>query len=160
MPAPGTPTQRIAIEPPRRAWSLRSRLTWLATLTTLIAWLTGGAGALIAAYQEGEKLYDEQLRDVAHVVLSFANHEIDEIRQDGRTDMVHEETAATLDPRYAYQIWSKDGELLLLSHNASRKPYAPLTQEGMLRPRHRWPTLLHLLVAQRRRFHADSGRGR
>ena len=66
------------------------------------------------------------------MVLSFANHEIDEIRQDGRTDMVHEETAATLDPRYAYQIWSKDGELLLLSHNASRKPYAPLTQEGLL----------------------------
>jgi signal transduction histidine kinase len=121
-----------ALAPTRRAWSLRSRLTWLATLTTLVAWLAGGAGALIAAYQEGEKLYDEQLRDVAHVVLSFATHEIDEIRQDGRSDMVHEETAATLDPRYAYQIWSKDGELLLLSHNASRRPYAPLDQEGLL----------------------------
>ncbi len=121
-----------ATAPARPAWSLRSRLIWLATLTTLLAWLTGGVGALIAAYNEGEKLYDEQLRDVAEVILSFANHEIDEIRQDGRTDKVHVETAATLDPRYAYQIWSKDGELLLLSHNARREPYAPLTREGIL----------------------------
>ncbi len=73
-----------ATAPARRAWSLRSRLIWLATLTTLLAWLTGGVGALIAAYNEGEKLYDEQLRDVAEVILSFANHEIEEIRQDGR----------------------------------------------------------------------------
>ncbi len=48
------------------------------------------------------------------------------------TDKVHVETAATLDPRYAYQIWSRDGELLLLSHNARREPYAPLTREGIL----------------------------
>lgn len=116
----------------RRAWSLRSRLMWLATLTTLIAWLTGGVGALIAAYKEGDKLYDEQLREVAAVILSFANHEIEEIREDGRTDKVHMETAATLAPRYAYQVWSKDGELLLLSHNARREPYAPVKREGFL----------------------------
>ena len=125
-------TSDTAGAPTRRAWSLRSRLMWLATLTTLMAWLAGGVGALIAAYQEGEKLYDEQLRDVAQVVLSFATHEIDEIRQDGRTDIVHEETAVTLDHRYAYQIWSKTGDLLLVSHNASRQPYAPLSQDGLL----------------------------
>ena len=121
-----------AVAAPRVAWSLRSRLTWLATLTTLIAWLAGGAGALIASYKEGEKLYDEQLRDVANVVLSFANHEIEEIRQENRSDMVHQETMATLDPRYAYQILSKGGALLLRSHNASLQPYAPLGKEGLL----------------------------
>jgi signal transduction histidine kinase len=107
-------------------------LTWLSTLVTLAAWLAGGVGVLAAAYIEAEELYDEQLRDVAQVILSFAAHEIDEIRQDGRTDSVHVETPATLHARYRYQIWSKDGELLLLSHNASRKPYAPLHQEGWL----------------------------
>lgn len=116
---------------PRREWSLRSRLVWLATLTTVVAWLAGGIGALYAAYQEGERLYDEQLRDVAHVIVSFATHEIDEIRQEGRGDRVHWETATTLDLRYAYQIWSKDGELLLQSPNAQREPYAPLQREGL-----------------------------
>ena len=127
-----TDGDRLTDSPPRRAWSLRSRLTWLATLITLLAWFCGGVGALVAAYYEGKQLYDEQLGDVARVVLSFANHEIDEIRQDGRTDRVHIETAATLHPRYAYQIWSRTGELLLLSHNAPRQAYAPLDHQGLL----------------------------
>ena len=124
--------QDSAVAPARRSWSLRSRLTWFATLTTLAAWLAGGVGAMVAAYTEAEKLYDEQLREVAQVVLSFATHEIEEIRQDGRSDGVHLETAATLHARYAYQIWSKGGELLLLSHAASRQPYAPLDRVGLL----------------------------
>jgi hypothetical protein len=84
----------------RRSWSLRSRLMWLVALATLFAWLSGGAGVLIAAHIESEQSYDEQLVDVARVILSFAEHEIEEIRADGRTDMVHQETAATLDPRW------------------------------------------------------------
>lgn len=118
--------------PARAAWSLRSRLTWLATGITLIAWLAGGVASLVAAYNEAERLYDQQLRDVAKVILAFATHEIAEIRQDGRSDAVHVETAETLHTRYAYQIWSKDGELLLLSHNAPRKPFAPIGPEGPL----------------------------
>ena len=128
----GTVGKEPPVAPMPRPWSLRTRLLWLAALATLFAWLTGGAGALVAAYNEGEKLYDEQLRDVAMVILSFVSHEIDEIRQEGREDMVHWETAATLDPRYAYQVWSKDGELLLRSHNAMREPYLPLHRDGFL----------------------------
>jgi two-component system OmpR family sensor kinase/two-component system sensor histidine kinase QseC len=103
---------------------------WLAALATLFAWLSGGAGVLIAAHIESEQSYDEQLVDVARVILSFAEHEIEEIRADGRTDLIHQETAATLDPRYAYQVWSMDGKLLLLSHNAPREAFAPLGKEG------------------------------
>ena len=40
---------RAAVAPARPAWSLRSRLTWLGALVTMFAWLTGGAGVLIAA---------------------------------------------------------------------------------------------------------------
>ena len=100
------------------AWSLRGRLMYLAAIATALAWLTGGAAVFIGAQQESERLYDQRLGDVARVILSFAGHEIDEIRQDGRTTPIHEESAATLDARYAYQIWSKDGQLLLMSHNA------------------------------------------
>ena len=128
----GTVSREAPTSAAPRSWSLRSRLMWLAALTTLIAWLAGGVGVLIVTYNEENKLYDQRLRDVARLILSFANHEIEEIRQDGRTDGVHLETASTLDPRYAYQIWSKDGELLLVSHNASRQPYAPLHKDGFL----------------------------
>ncbi|MEO8186090.1 MAG: ATP-binding protein [Burkholderiaceae bacterium] len=124
-------TQDSAAAPARRSWSLRSRLLWLACLTTLIAWLAGGVGILVAAYNQGEKLYDDQLRAVAHVILSFANHEIAEIRAEGRSD-IHLESATRLDLRYDYQIWSKDGELLLFSDHASRQPYAPLQRKGLL----------------------------
>jgi len=114
------------------AWSLRGRLMYLAAIATALAWLTGGAAVFIAAQHESETLYDQRLGDVARVILSFAGHEIDEIRQDGRTTPVHEESAATLDARYAYQIWSKDGQLFLMSHNAPAKPFAPLDHVGLL----------------------------
>lgn len=116
---------------PGRRWSLRNRLMWLAAIATAMAWLTGGAAVLIAAQEESEKLYDQRIGDVARVILSFAGHEISEIRADGRTDPVHEESAATLDARYAYQIWSKDGQLLLMSHNAPTTPFAPLSHVGL-----------------------------
>lgn len=118
--------------PAGRRWSLRNRLMWLAAIATAMAWLTGGAAVYMAAQEESEKLYDERLGDVARVILSFAAHEIDEIRQDGRTTPIHEETADTLDARYAYQVWSKDGQLLLMSHNAPMKPFAPLDHSGLL----------------------------
>jgi signal transduction histidine kinase len=119
-------------EAARPSWSLRARLMWLATIATVVAWVTGGAAVLIAAYQESEVLYDQRLRDVAAVILSFAHHEIEEIRAEGRPFPVHEETAVTLDPRYAYQIWSPSGELLLMSHNAPRQPFAALDHVGLL----------------------------
>jgi signal transduction histidine kinase len=104
---------------------------WSAALATVFAWLTGGAGVLIAAKVESEQTYDEQLADVARMILSFSKHEIEEILADGRSDMVHVETAATLDPRYAYQVWSNKGELLLVSHNAPRTPFVPLEHRGI-----------------------------
>jgi signal transduction histidine kinase len=104
----------------------------LAGIATVAAWLTGGVAVLVSAHQESERLYDERLRDLANVILSFANHEIEEIRADGTGDVVHQETAATLDARYRYQVWSKTGELLLLSHDAPRAPFAPLDARGFV----------------------------
>jgi signal transduction histidine kinase len=113
-------------------WSLRRRLMALAAIATIAAWLTGGVAVLLAANKESEKLYDERLRDVARVILSFADHELNEIREERPGDIVHEETAATLDARYRYQIWSDSGELLLVSHDTRRTPFAPLDTRGYL----------------------------
>jgi signal transduction histidine kinase len=116
---------------PRRikGWSLRARLMWLAAFATLSAWVAGGIAVYVASADESTLLFDQRLHDIGRVVLSFADHEIDEIRQEGRK-LVHVETASTLGSRYKYQIFSPAGELLLLSHDAPHTPFAPLGQQG------------------------------
>lgn len=111
-------------------WSLRRRLMALASIATVLAWATGGTATLLAAREESERLYDDHLREVARVILSFASHEIEEIRSERPGDIVHQETAGTLEPRYRYQVWSDSSELLLISHTAPRTPFVPLTARG------------------------------
>jgi signal transduction histidine kinase len=103
----------------------------IALLAVLMAWLAGGTAMYFAADEENDRMFDARLQDLARTVISFAEHEILEIQNDGRTDRVHQETEATLGSRYQYQIWDKKGELLLRSHNASdTRPIAPLEQLG------------------------------
>ena len=64
-------------------------------------------------------------------MLSFSEHEITEILGEGRTEMMHTETAATLASRYRYQIWTRHGTLLLHSYLGSKiAPMQPLGQTG------------------------------
>jgi signal transduction histidine kinase len=113
-----------------RDWSLRNRLIVLAAVASIIAWLTGGLAVLFAAREEGERLHDTRLEDVARVVLQFAAREIDEVSAEHPGNVVHLETAQTLDPRYRYQVWSARGDLLLVSTDAPRDPFAPLDVSG------------------------------
>ncbi len=116
-------------ETPSRGWSLRNRLLALAAVATVTAWVAGGATVYLVGAEESERLFDEQMEDIGRAVLSFSEHEIEEIRSEGR-DIVHVETAQTLGPRYKYQIFSPAGEPLLLSYDAPRTPLAPLDQTG------------------------------
>jgi signal transduction histidine kinase len=120
-----------------KQWSLRGRLMIIALAATLAAWFAGGSAMYIAADEENDRLFDARLQDLARTVISFAEHEILEIQNDGRKDNVHQETEATLGSRYQYQIWDKKGKLLLRSHNASEsRAIAPLSQLGF--GHHRW----------------------
>jgi signal transduction histidine kinase len=122
---------------PTKQWSLRCRLMIIALAATLAAWFAGGAVMYIAADEENDRLFDARLQDLARTVISFAEHEILEIQNDGRKDNVHRETEATVGSRYQYQIWDKKGNLLLRSHNASdSRAIAPLSQLGF--GNHRW----------------------
>src|SRR5882672_8818358 len=113
-----------------REWSLRNRLMALAAVAAIMAWLTGGIAVLLAARDEGEQLHDVRLEDVARVILQFAAHEIDEIATERPGEVIHLETAATLDRRYHYQVWSAAGRLLLISSDTRREPFAPLEASG------------------------------
>lgn len=122
----GAPTSK----PAQRGWSLRNRLLALAAVSSLLAWLAGGAAVLFAAHDHGEQLHDARLEDVARVVLQFAGHEISEISAERPGEIVHLETRGTLDPRYRYQVWARTGELLLISADAPRAPFAPPVTRG------------------------------
>lgn len=117
-------------------WSLRWRTYVVATLTCLLAWIAGGAAIYEAAAREYEAMCHENLRNLAQTVLSFASHELrevmsDELPHEGATP-VHAETVSTLGSRYSYQIWSKDGKLLLRSaHAITTGPYGPLGVAGL-----------------------------
>jgi len=115
----------------RRRWSLRNRLMLLAAVGTLVAWVMGASVVYFVAAKESHDLFDERLRRMGAVVLSFAEHEIDEIRSEGR-DIVHIETELTLGARYKYQIISSSGEVLLLSYDAPRTRMAPAEQKGLV----------------------------
>jgi signal transduction histidine kinase len=130
MASVSTPSPDV-IAASRRRWSLRNRLIALAVMGTLVAWVMGAAVVYFAAAKESHDLFDERLHRMGAVVLSFADHEIDEIRSEGR-DIVHIETELTLGSRYKYQIVSDSGELLLLSFDAPRALMAPLQQVGLV----------------------------
>jgi len=112
-----------------RPWSLRGRLLLLTTAVTATAWLVGGAAMFIIGRHVSDLLFDQRLRDIAGALLTFADHEIDELQQSG-ADVVHIEGAQTLGARYRYQIWSQKGELLLVSVGAPRTPFAPFSERG------------------------------
>ena len=114
-----------------REWSLRSRLLAIAAVASLTTLLSGGAAMHWAAQREDERLLDSRLEDLARTVLSFSEHEITEIIGEGRTELMHTETAATLGSRYRYQIWTRHGNILLHSYKASASvPMLPLRQTG------------------------------
>lgn len=116
-----------------REWSLRTRLLWIAAVASLSMLLAGGSAMYWAAEKEDQRLLDSRLEDLARTVLSFAEHEITEILGDGRTEMMHAETAATLGSRYRYQIWTRHGTLLLHSYQASKsQPMMPISKTGFV----------------------------
>ena len=108
-------------------WSLRSRLLVIAAVTSLGTLIAGSGAMYWAAESEDHRLLDSRLEDLARTVMSFSEHEINEIIGDGSTDLVHTETAATLGSRYRYQIMTRHGNMLLHSYKASPKvPMASL----------------------------------
>ncbi len=76
-----------------------------------------------------DALFDQRLSDIAGSLLTFADHEISELQAAGG-DVVHVEGAQTVGARYRYQIWSRDGELLLVSVGTTRNPFAAFSEPG------------------------------
>jgi len=87
-----------------------------------------------AVQREDAVLFDARLSDLAHTLLAFADHEIRELEADGAAMPERFESDATMHGRYSYQIWSRQGRLMLASANAPRAaPLVPLAELGWSR---------------------------
>ena len=106
-------------------WSLRRRLMFIAGAGTVAAWLVGGLVVLMAAREQSEQLHIARLEDFAHVLMRFAEHEIEEIRAERPGEIVHVETSVTLDRRLRYQVRNASGELVLVSADTAVEPFVP-----------------------------------
>ncbi len=131
MPLSGSTTARSAAA----GWSLRGRMLGIALGVALLAWLVGGlAFFLVDARVDGERR-DARLIHLARTLAAFAEHELAEVgaQADGPTPTEgHVERVAALDVRYLYQIWRRDGALLLRSHEApAAAALVPTRQPGL-----------------------------
>ena len=128
MPNPSE-RARLVEQPGATRWSLRRRVIWLTVSVTAVAWVLGAIAIALVQNRISENLFDQRLKDIAGALLTFADHEISELQEAGG-DVVHFEGAATLGLRYKYQIWSNDGQLLLISVDTPRQPFVPQTGNG------------------------------
>jgi signal transduction histidine kinase len=111
--------------------SLRRRMLGAAAVACALSWVAGGLAIYNALHQADAQIFDARLSDIAHTLLAFADHEISEIQAEGGTPPRHIETEGTAQGRYLYQIWSREGRLVLASANAPLDaPLMPLAKLG------------------------------
>lgn len=112
--------------------SLRLRLAAIALVGTLLSSLAGGWLMNHGASQQNEILHDQELADLGRTILRFAQHELLEIQADPKLagTTVAFDSGVDLDSRYRFQIYGRDGTLLLRSSNAS--PTMRLAPAGQL----------------------------
>jgi signal transduction histidine kinase len=99
-------------------WSLRVRLSLIATLALLASLLFGGVALYTAASVVEQQIHDARLEHLGSTVLAFIEDEIagqDAQNTVPRLALKTRPTAALL---YRYQVWSKSGVLLLHSYEA------------------------------------------
>ena len=113
-------------------WSLHTTLRVIVLSVALLAGLIGSVGIYAEAQRQHTQMLDEQLKVLAHTIVTFSEHELMEVRESGLTrDPMHRDSTAAMTTGYRYQIWGKDGTLLLYSTNASpRVPMIALDFRG------------------------------
>ena len=118
---------------------MRRRLAAIALFVCTATLLAGAAAMHRADHISDKNVLDARLVTLAHTVLAFAEHEIEEEGfAEGLGDAA-QETEGSLGTRYHYQIWSLEGRLLHQSHKApSGGPMRPLAERGFGEAKVRW----------------------
>lgn len=118
-----------AMSEPPRPRSLRARLLALLLLFTVGLWGASGVLIYIEALQEGRKLFDESLSEAGALLLSLAEHEIEE---HGPTLGVQLLRAESRHRHYEleFQIWTADARSAYRTNMAPEQPFMALDATG------------------------------
>jgi signal transduction histidine kinase len=112
-------------------WSLWRRLGLIAFLAMLASIAFGGLAMYWAATIEEDQMLDARLETLGATVLSFVEEELNETDPEGALKYHNLKTRPTAALLYRYQVWSRDGALLLRSHEApADAPLMPLSRLG------------------------------
>lgn len=104
------------------AWfSLRRRLTALLLGGVSVCWLAMLGFSWVDAHNEIDELLDAQLVQVGQALLMLATEADDDIAEEGTIKHKYQKNLR-------FQVWTRDGELLLRSADAPTTPMA--TQDG------------------------------
>ncbi len=130
--AMATSSQAIPIpakaEEPQR-WSLRSRLLVLLLTLTMGLWVASAILIYFEAVKEGRKLFDDSLGEAGALLLSLAEHEIQEHGPAIGVELMRAESRHshyTLE----FQIWTSDLRSAYRSDAAPQQPFMPLDAAG------------------------------
>ncbi|MEQ1686127.1 MAG: ATP-binding protein [Burkholderiaceae bacterium] len=112
-------------------WSLRWRMALIAAFAMLASLSFGGAAIYWAASIQENQMLDSRLEHLAATVLSFVEEELNEEDPTGAMKYHNLKTRPTAALLYRYQVWSRDGALLMRTHEAaSDAPLMPLSRLG------------------------------
>jgi signal transduction histidine kinase len=112
-------------------WSLRWRMALIAAFAMLASLSFGGAAIYWAASIQENQMLDSRLEHLAATVLSFVEEELNEEDSTGAMKYHNLKTRPTAALLYRYQVWSRDGALLMRTHEAaSDTPLMPLSRLG------------------------------
>jgi signal transduction histidine kinase len=112
-------------------WSLRWRMALIAAFAMLASLSFGGAAIYWAASIQENQMLDSRLEHLAATVLSFVEEELNEEDPTGAMKYHNLKTRPTAALLYRYQVWSRDGALLMRTHEAaSDAPLMSLSRLG------------------------------
>jgi two-component system sensor histidine kinase QseC len=111
---------RSSFRLPPSAFSIRHRLLALLLGATVLVWLITAVSSFLEAHGEIDELFDAQLAQSARVLLAEAGHELAEGAGHEAQEIEIERGGEghRYEQKIAFQVWSKDGRLLLRSASA------------------------------------------
>jgi signal transduction histidine kinase len=97
-------------------WSLRRRLALIATFAMVMALVVGGLAMYSAAKIQENQMLDARLEQLGSTILSFVDDELPHERAAVAEPAIKTRPSATT--LYRYQVWTREGDLVLRSHEA------------------------------------------
>jgi signal transduction histidine kinase len=112
-------------------WSLLTRLAWIAAAGLLLSLVVGGVAMYRAASIQNDQILDSRLEQFGATIQAIVEDQMASHTLPDASRPVPLKTRPTAALLYRYQVWTRDGILLMRSHEASAsKPLVALTRFG------------------------------